>query len=381
MMVAAAVLIMVMLLTSAYAPSGAAGWVAVVGASIVFGSTGVPMKTPALKTLQVDSFVFALYNSIGIFMVTLPLVVYLAAIDAFVFKPWAILGAADICVIGYLAFMAVQILGYCKAPAIWAGCGMICAFLWGALGFNEPISDIGKAAAAIVLLIFGVYSVSTSQGKVDARHEVDECQIDPVGRRPVLDDEEKDDKVGPLKSTRTPSSATPHSMLWQAGFGYLLCFAVGFFDGSLLVPYKLSEQQQRLSGNADGGSRLREVFQYIASFGISSLFVSPTMFAIYCLCTQRPFGTVPALHLNVALLPGISSGVLWATANFMSVHATYFLGMKIGFPLTQTCVLFAAAWGVLYFKEFELTLKGYLIRFVLGISAIILGAYLLGDSG
>jgi glucose uptake protein GlcU len=55
--------------------------------------------------------------------------------------------------------------------------------------------------------------------------------------------------------------------------------------------------------------------------------------------------------------------------------------MKIGFPLTQTCVLFAAAWGVLYFKEFALTLRGYLIRFVLGISAIIVGAYLLGDSG
>ena len=27
--------------------------------------------------------------------------------------------------------MAVQILGYCKAPAIWAGVGMTCAFLWG----------------------------------------------------------------------------------------------------------------------------------------------------------------------------------------------------------------------------------------------------------
>lgn len=38
------------------------GWVAVVGAAIIFGSTGVPMKSPSLKELQVDSFVYSLYN-------------------------------------------------------------------------------------------------------------------------------------------------------------------------------------------------------------------------------------------------------------------------------------------------------------------------------
>ena len=113
MVIFALILIAVMLVTS-YAASFVAGWVAVVGASIVFGSTGVPMKTPALKSCQVDSFVFALYNSIGIFIVSIPIIAYLLAIQSFQFQPWAILGAADICVIGYLAFMAVQRLGYCK---------------------------------------------------------------------------------------------------------------------------------------------------------------------------------------------------------------------------------------------------------------------------
>ena len=105
------------------------------------------------------------------------------------------------------------------------------------------------------------------------------------------------------------------------------------------------------------------------------------LFARYCLVTQRPLGTMPSMHVHVAALPGISSGILWATANFMSVHATYYLGIKIGFPLTQTCILFAAAWGILYFEEFSLSWNGFLLRFVVGVSVIIIGSYLIGASG
>ena len=58
------------------------------------------MKSPALARLQVDSFVFALYTSVGIFLVSIPLIVYLLVIKEFEFKVWAILGAADIVIIG-----------------------------------------------------------------------------------------------------------------------------------------------------------------------------------------------------------------------------------------------------------------------------------------
>lgn len=375
MVVLAGGLIAAMLVTS-YAKPSAAGWVAVAGASIVFGSTGVPMKAQALKTLAVDPLVFALYNSAGIFTATLPLVVYLAATRQFVFKPWAILGATDICIIGYLAFMAVQRLGYCKAPAIWAGVGMIVSFVWGALEFAEPIRNVGMAAAAIVLLVVGVYSVSTSQ---DGRHE---AQGDgPLTPPAVAEDVATDD-------TGEPAAVSPYEEVnvddvhvggskadtpWQYSMGYALSLTVGFFDGSLLVPFKLTEGGRE--------STLLECLQYLASFGISTLFVAPTLFALYCVCVRRPRGTVPPLHLQAAFLPGASSGALWGAANFLSVHATFFLGIKVGFPLTQTCIIFAAAWGVLYFKEFALTLRGYLARFTMGISSIVVGAYLLGASG
>ena len=62
------------------------------------------------------------------------------------------------------------------------------------------------------------------------------------------------------------------------------------------------------------------------------------------------------------------------------MQATYYLGMKVGFPLTQTCILIAAMWGILYFKEFNLYTSPYAIRFCFGIAVILVGAYLLGSS-
>lgn len=60
------------------------------------------MKSPALASLKVDPFVFAVYTSFGIFLVSIPLIVYLIVIDKFEFEFWAILGAADIVIIGAL---------------------------------------------------------------------------------------------------------------------------------------------------------------------------------------------------------------------------------------------------------------------------------------
>ena len=59
----------------------------------------------------------------------------------------------------------------------------------------------------------------------------------------------------------------------------------------------------------------------------------------------------------------------------------HYEGIKIGFPLTQTCVLVAAVWGVVYFKEIDLRGSGYVCRFSMGIFVILGGAYMLGSSG
>lgn len=70
----------------------------------------------------------------------------------------------------------------------------------------------------------------------------------------------------------------------------------------------------------------------------------------------------------------------------MSVKATYYLGIKVGFPLTQTCVLVSALWGVLYFKEihFDCNIRHCArtgaAMFFFGIVCVLLGAFLIGES-
>ena len=93
------------------------GWVAAVGASFVFGSTGIPMKN---NPSGVDPIIFALCSSVGIFLMSVPVTIYLFMSGSFRFIPEALIASADILLINYLAFKAVQILGYAKAPAIWA---------------------------------------------------------------------------------------------------------------------------------------------------------------------------------------------------------------------------------------------------------------------
>jgi glucose uptake protein GlcU len=137
-----------------------------------------------------------------------------------------------------------------------------------------------------------------------------------------------------------------------------------------MVPFKLSDPQE---------GDINDVFRYLVSFGLSSVVIAPVLFLVYCVFVRQ--GSIPSFHVRAALVPGVSSGVLWAAANFMSVHATFYLGIKIGFPLTQTCVLIAAFWGVVYFKEFDVRSSGHIYRFAFGILFILIGAYLLGASG
>ena len=60
------------------------------------------------------------------------------------------------------------------------------------------------------------------------------------------------------------------------------------------------------------------------------------------------------------------------------VHCLLFLsGMKVGFPLTQTCVLFAAMWGIFYFEEIDIHTHYNAAKFSISLLSIVAGAYLM----
>lgn len=127
MVVAAIVLVTILFCTNNLQYSATIkGLYAAVGASFIFGSTGVPMKfppsNPKRSVITIDPVLFAVWTSAGIFLASCPLMLYLQVgfRERFVFKPWAIIGSVDVVAISYLTFHAVQLLGYARAPAIWA---------------------------------------------------------------------------------------------------------------------------------------------------------------------------------------------------------------------------------------------------------------------
>lgn len=249
--------------------------------------TGIPMKSPSLKNLSIDPFVFALYNGIGVFVAGIPLIVYLMVINKFRFEPFGIVGASNIFIIAFLAFNAVQGLGYAIAPSIWAGVGMITAFILGAVAFQEHTDNIAGGICAVVILSAGIYSMSTLTTAQESSVPDDASAIDAIAQEALL--------------------STKYSAICR---GLIFCILNGLFDGAMMVPYKLA-----------GTDRLIGALQYIASFSITSAFVSPVLFGIYC-CV---IGRVPDLYCSAAFLPGCLSGILWCLANFLSVHATFYL--------------------------------------------------------
>ncbi len=317
------------------------GWISVCGASIIFGTTGksfycfvitiitglltffdnvlgIPMKTEALKTKSVNSFVFSLYTSFGVFLVTLPLLIYLLAVQRFEFKPFAFLGGLDIYIIGYFAYQAVQSLGYSKAPAIWAGVGMISAFIWGAVVFGENVDNLVGGIFSILVLALGVYCVSTSQSKDEEQYSQGACTVNDFNSalqttsganlKNSSSHEKSCEKInceienadilfeGHEASLHCQSDRAPEVLKYlRISPGYLFCLLTGLCDGALMVPFKLS-----------AAKNLGEALSYVVSFALCNIMVAPVAFCMYCICIK----SVPDLHLGCALVPAALSGAL-----------------------------------------------------------------------
>ena len=375
-----------------YSVNSPVGWVAVVGAAVVFGSTGIPMKSPSLKTLNVDSLVYCLYNSVGIVISTIPLILYKVATNTFYFQVYGILGAANIFIVGYFAFMAVQTLGYAIAPALWCGIGMISAFIWGAIVFKEEVNHLAGGIVSMLLLGAGVYIMSTltrtsaedEYNEGDARSDVGEDDesagnVDPTSENKdnVLyidaqeDDEDKSDE------SKTESKMSMFNISRRKTLeGITYCLLTGLCDGAMMVPFKLS--------NVD---TISTAFDYIVSFALASSLVAPIMFCMYCIFRylygkdRLENAPIISFQAEAAFVPGVLSGALWSLANFLSCHATFYLGMKIGFPLTQTCILFTTCWGIFYFNEIDITPKMVKLTFATGLVLLLLGSYILSSFG
>ena len=86
---------------------------------------------------------------------------------------------------------------------------------------------------------------------------------------------------------------------------------------------------------------------YIISFGIGVIIVTVVMLYIYWLIFEQ----LPPFHVKATMLPGMITGLLWNVGNYCSIYATLYLGLTVGFPLTQLALVVSGLWGIIAFKE------------------------------
>lgn len=87
------------------------------------------------------------------------------------------------------------------------------------------------------------------------------------------------------------------------------------------------------------------------------------------------------LACNRQLIPfAILAGMLWAVANTLTVFAIRDVGLAIAFPLWNTNSLIGIFWGRLLFGELKGAGTANVLRVVLGASAIVAAAVMLGFS-
>lgn len=81
---------------------------------------------------------------------------------------------------------------------------------------------------------------------------------------------------------------------------------------------------------------------------------------------------------NVAILNGLAGGAIWNVGNLGAIFSVTYLGLAVGYPLTQMAAVVAVLWGIFVFKEIrESTKKTYVL---LGAITVILGAVLLASA-
>jgi hypothetical protein len=136
---------------------------------IAFGSFGVPIKSDASNSVDVDPLVFQSYKSFLCFA-TAWLVLLTGQVE-FSFTPWGIVSCIFWVPGGVATVYAIRNAGLAIAIGVGSSSIVLVSFTWGIFIFQEPVYSISGACLAIAMMIVGLigmsyYSSSSSIGGV-----------------------------------------------------------------------------------------------------------------------------------------------------------------------------------------------------------------------
>jgi glucose uptake protein GlcU len=359
------------------------GWVSVLVSIVFFGIFAIPLKMKRVVDERIDPMVFQLYMSIAICISSIA-VVASAAWHSFVWTWWAVLGAALWVPASVLSIYAIKYVGLAIAQSTWAGATILVSFAWGSLYFHDDIASGVGTAFALISMCTGLALLAVAGSKVLSTHATfaslralsgatvhmdqlasdrnhDDRNHDELIVNDDDDDDDNDDAML-LQNDDASESESDMSPTKRFGLGMGCAFGLGLFNGSMLVPTRLTPD------DATG-------VVYVGSFGVGVLLVTPILFVVYFGVQRR----LPEFKWRAALLPGSIAGVLWNIGNIASIFATLGLGLTIGFPLTQLALLVGSLIGIIVFDE--MTHRLDIACWALGAFVLLVGAFLLSFYG
>ena len=132
----------------------AIGWMAALGAMLAFGSFGVPIKSDAANSVNVDPLVFQSYKS-GVCFLTSWLILLRSDVP-FSFTPWGIVSCLFWVPGGVATVFAIRNAGLAIAIGVGGSSIVLVSFAWGIFIFEEPVHSKWGASLAVAMMMAGL---------------------------------------------------------------------------------------------------------------------------------------------------------------------------------------------------------------------------------
>eukprot|EP01028_Stygiella_incarcerata_P002441 TRINITY_DN1454_c0_g1_i1.p1 TRINITY_DN1454_c0_g1~~TRINITY_DN1454_c0_g1_i1.p1 ORF type:complete len:349 (-),score=80.30 TRINITY_DN1454_c0_g1_i1:78-1124(-) len=342
------------------------GFVAVFLAILFFGSYAVPLKFKRVRVLHIDPMVTQLYMGFMIFFTSWLVALY----EEFEFTFYGILGAILWVPANVFAIFAIRLIGLSVAQGLWCGFTIAVSFFWGAVVFQDHLTNVYLALLGLAFLIGGCLILTQIRTNEPPEDEIGEIDESTEASTPLQDgkhslpsyDMEEVQSIDPSHvAINSPSETEKTSKQTKKTLGMICVCCVGLLNGSMMVPARLNPQKSLI---------------YVVSFGIGVFFVTPILFALYFIIKRER----PKIMLRRASGPSLIVGLLWNVGNVCATIAVLSpLGLTVGFPLTQVALLVAGLWGMYVFHE--ISGKRNSVTFFAGAGIILLGAALLSFFG
>ena len=133
------------------------GWLAAAGSALAFGTFGVPIKSDAAKSVDVDPLVFQSYKTFMCFITSWLVLLFN---NKFEFTPWGIVSGLFWVPGGVATVYAIKAAGLAIGIGIGSSFIVLVSFVWGIFVFQEKVQSKFGACFAIVCMMAGLMGMS-----------------------------------------------------------------------------------------------------------------------------------------------------------------------------------------------------------------------------